>query len=139
MKFKVGDIVRATSKYSTTILCRVTDILDDNTFVIEVIHPFRQEREQHTEDSRCYRLATEADYKEFNWRPVGVGVAEVSKGEKSMKLVSSLTDYVEKHKDLLFSVVLVLVLDHYVFEGKFRQKIEKLVDSFLEKKTAEIV
>ena len=45
------------------------------------------------------------------------------------------SNYVEKHKDMIFTVALILLADHYLFAGKFRAKIEDMVESWISKAT----
>ena len=52
--------------------------------------------------------------------------------------MESFKQYLEKHRDVFFTLGVMLVLDHFVFAGAFREKIKQLVDSLLDKKTKEI-
>jgi hypothetical protein len=48
------------------------------------------------------------------------------------KFMNSLKAYVEKHKDMFFKIAFVAILDHFLFDGAFRDKLKNLVDRFLE-------
>ena len=52
--------------------------------------------------------------------------------------VDSFKQYLEKHRDVFFTIGIVLVLDHFVFGGAFKEKLQAIVDSFLSKRTKEI-
>lgn len=47
--------------------------------------------------------------------------------------LKALRDYLEAHKNILFTIVLALLADHYVFDGVFREKIKSAVDKLLDK------
>ena len=52
--------------------------------------------------------------------------------------MESFKQYLEKHRDSFFTIGVVLVLDHFVFAGAFREKLKQMVDSILDKKTKAI-
>lgn len=56
----------------------------------------------------------------------------VFKKKKGLSM-GSLKEYLSKHKDMLFTVAIVIVLDQVVFEGAFREKLKKVVDNMLDK------
>ena len=66
-----------------------------------------------------------ADYKNYN----------KNKEESPMKAIK---EYAEKHRDLLITIGVVLILDHFVFSGAFTEKLKKIVDGFLDKKVKEV-
>lgn len=47
--------------------------------------------------------------------------------------MKAVKDYLEAHKNILFTVVLTLLADHFVFGGVFREKIKSAVDKLLDK------
>jgi hypothetical protein len=130
----VGEYVRigsTSSGYNITnrdALCKVISVKPGGDIEVAVVARIDGQKiapTTYTVKAYQFSLATEADYKTFCYtKPIG---------EKKMKLFTQVSDYVEKHKDILFTVALVLVLDHFVFEGKFKQKIEDLVSGFLTK------
>lgn len=132
--FKAGDIVRLIStnaSYNYTnrdALCKVLQVKPSGDLEVYVVA--RRDARPITKNNYVvaanqFYVATNEEIKEF-------GLA-VPQGEKKMKFFNQVSDYVEKHKDILFTVALVLVLDHYVFDGKFKSKIEDLVSGFLSK------
>lgn len=48
-------------------------------------------------------------------------------------MISSLKMYVQKHSDVLWTLATVILLDHFLFEGKFRTKIESIMESLITK------
>lgn len=52
---------------------------------------------------------------------------------KKRGFMKALKEYIATHKDLLFTIALVLVIDRYVFNGVFREKIKGAVDKLLDK------
>jgi hypothetical protein len=132
--FKAGDTVRivsSSSGYNITTrdaLCRIIAVKPSGDIEVAVVSRIDGQKiapTTYTVKPGQFALATDSDYQVF-------GITK-PKGEMKMKLFTQVSDYVEKHKDVLFTVALVLVLDHFVFEGKFKQKIEDLVSSFLTK------
>lgn len=63
------------------------------------------------------------------------------KEEKTTKKggpLKALKDYMEAHKNIIFTLVLALLADHYVFNGAFRKKIEGIVNGLLDKAQKQI-
>jgi hypothetical protein len=56
----------------------------------------------------------------------------VSQKEKK-SMLQELRDYMKKHRDLLFTFGLVLLLDQLVFKGAFRERLENVVKGMLGK------
>lgn len=54
---------------------------------------------------------------------------KTKKEEKSM--FQNVKGYFNKHQDMIFTTALVILVDHFVFKGAFREKIKALVDKFL--------
>lgn len=52
---------------------------------------------------------------------------------KEGKVIESVKGYINKHRDFLMTLVLVLVVDHIVFKGALREKIKTVVDGALQK------
>ena len=52
--------------------------------------------------------------------------------------MNSMKEYLEKHRDVFLTIGIVLILDHFVFEGAFREKLKSITESFLDKKTKEL-
>lgn len=48
-------------------------------------------------------------------------------------IFSSLKEYLREHRDVVWTVLLAIALDHYFFGDKFRSKIGAIVDSLLSK------
>lgn len=49
------------------------------------------------------------------------------------ELFGDLRGYVRDNRDLIFSIVFVLVLDEYVFKGAFRERIKSVIEGVLKK------
>lgn len=49
--------------------------------------------------------------------------------------MNSLKEYISKHRDIFFTIGFILVLDHFVFNGAFKKKLEDFIHSFLDKQT----
>ena len=56
-------------------------------------------------------------------------------GAKSMfkSIGTDLKSYLSANKDLIYGLVLVLLIDQYVFEGAFRNRIKAVVEGLLNK------
>lgn len=48
-------------------------------------------------------------------------------------MTSWIKSYIEKHKDELFTIALILLADEYLFSGKFRHRLEGIVESALKR------
>lgn len=56
-------------------------------------------------------------------------------------MLSELKGYFQKHKDIIMTIGLALVVDNFVFGGAFREKIKTLIEKMLhgaEKKIEQI-
>lgn len=53
-------------------------------------------------------------------------------------IVGELRAYFTKNSGVIFTVALVILADHFVFGGAFRDKLKSIVDSFLNKATKQI-
>lgn len=58
-----------------------------------------------------------------------------AKEQRSMlrELTGDLRGFIKDNRDLIFSVLMVLVLDHYVFAGAFRERLKGVVEGVLHK------
>jgi len=57
----------------------------------------------------------------------------VATKEKTMQFTESLKTYISKNQDTFFTVALIIVLDHYLFDGSLRDKLKKSVENLLDK------
>jgi hypothetical protein len=55
------------------------------------------------------------------------------KGGMLSDLFGDLRSYVKDNRDLIFSVVFILVLDEYVFNGAFRERLKGVIEGVLKK------
>ncbi len=58
---------------------------------------------------------------------------KIKEKKTAMKIVR---DYVESHKDMLLTMGLIILADHFLFAGKFRVRIEQMVEQWIDKATA---
>lgn len=58
--------------------------------------------------------------------------------QKDKSIMKAFRDYLEQHKNMIFTVVLALLADHYVFNGIFREKIKSLINKLLDKAHCQI-
>ena len=56
-------------------------------------------------------------------------------GAKNMltEITTDLKGYVRKHKDHIYTIILIALIDQYVFEGQFRERLRTLVGKVLGK------
>lgn len=47
--------------------------------------------------------------------------------------VVAVQSYIEKHKEKIITVAAVFLIDHFVFKGKFRVKLEELFEKLVDK------
>jgi hypothetical protein len=52
---------------------------------------------------------------------------------RKKSMLDSVKNYVEKHKDMLFTIVLVVLIDHFLFGGALRSKIQTTLEGVLKK------
>ncbi len=52
--------------------------------------------------------------------------------------MESIKAYLDKHKDIFLTIGVILVLDHFVFGGVFREKLKNMINGFLDCKTKEL-
>lgn len=53
-------------------------------------------------------------------------------------MVDSIKEYVKEHKSIIMTIAVVLIVDHLVFNGAFREKVKSLVDGLLNKATKQL-
>ena len=53
------------------------------------------------------------------------------KGETTM--FQTFKEYVSKHKDVFYTIAVILLADHFLFKGAFKDKITKIVNNALDK------
>lgn len=58
--------------------------------------------------------------------------------KKKGNIMSGLKEYFEKNKDLIYSIGLIVLVDHFIFKGAFREKIKAMVETFCTKTHAMI-
>lgn len=47
--------------------------------------------------------------------------------------MEGIKNYFKKHEEMFITIAMLLILDEYIFDGKFRDKIKDLMDSFINK------
>lgn len=63
---------------------------------------------------------------------------EIKKEEKKEMGPSFVREYFVKHKELFMGFFVIVLLDHFIFEGAFRERLKKIVHSFLDKADAKV-
>lgn len=58
-------------------------------------------------------------------------LGQPQKPTKGKSMLNHLRDYFGKNRDLIFNVAIIILVDHFVFNGAFREKIKSLLDKFL--------
>lgn len=56
---------------------------------------------------------------------------EPSKRRNTM--LQNVKGYIEKHKDILFTLGLVILVDHFLFKGALRERIKNTIEGALKK------
>lgn len=61
--------------------------------------------------------------------------AQIAKEQETKKesFMQYVKEYFVKHRELIMSLVVFTLIDHLIFNGAFREKIEKLVHNLLDK------
>lgn len=52
---------------------------------------------------------------------------------KKEKFMDKIKKYFEQHNDTYITLGIIILIDHFVFEGKFREKIKEIIDNLLAK------
>lgn len=66
------------------------------------------------------------------------------KDDKSIKtkenktMYKSLREFIERHSDLIWTLILALLLDKYVFEGKFKAKLTSMIETVVNKASEKV-
>lgn len=59
---------------------------------------------------------------------------ESNQGESKMKdMFSGFKSYINEHKDVIYTVGLVMLVDHFFFQGAFQDRLKQLIDGLLKK------
>ncbi len=60
-------------------------------------------------------------------------LAQKPKESKMKEIINDLKKFVSEHRNIIYTVALVALADHFLFDGKFREKLKGLVDKMLNK------
>ena len=60
-------------------------------------------------------------------------VARTDNVNRKAGMLNDLRGYVRDNRDLIFSIVFVLVLDEYVFKGAFRERLRSVIEGVLKR------
>lgn len=55
------------------------------------------------------------------------------KGKEGKKMLQSIKEYFEKHKDVVMTLAIIVVADHFLFDGALRERIKAVIDGMLKK------
>lgn len=58
--------------------------------------------------------------------------------KEEYKMFKSIRAYYEKYQDVILTVAAIFLLDHYMFDGKFKTKLEQIMESLINKATSKI-
>lgn len=72
-------------------------------------------------------------YKEYDLVLVSEKEPMPEKQTKGVPMLESIKSYVKENKNILLTIGVALILDHLVFGGAFRQKVQELVEGMLGK------
>jgi hypothetical protein len=53
--------------------------------------------------------------------------------QRRKTMLENVKGYIEKHKDIIFTLGLVILVDHFLFKGALRKRIKKTVEGVLSK------
>lgn len=56
---------------------------------------------------------------------------ELEKELRKGKKVNMVREYLNKHRDIVFTLVIALLVDHFVLNGALRQRIQKVIEAAL--------
>ena len=59
--------------------------------------------------------------------------------KKGILSMESIKEYFRKHQELIINLAFLLLLDEYVFEGKFRERIRNIVENLFTKTEKKIL
>lgn len=60
------------------------------------------------------------------------------KKKEEYRMFKSVRSYYEKYQDTILTIAALFLLDHYMFDGKFKTKLEQIMESLIGKATAKI-
>jgi len=113
-----------------------------------LVDPFRQQqanddyqRAYYQQQMQQQMQAQPRSYAEAAQRLGGLGTGGISgntlsnkaEKKKEAKVMNYVRDYFIKHRELLMGLTLVILLDHFIFGGAFREKTQKIVHALLDK------
>ena len=55
------------------------------------------------------------------------------KKEEGKTMLGNVKGYIEKHKDVIFTLGLVILVDHFLFRGALRERIKGTIEGVLKK------
>lgn len=64
---------------------------------------------------------------------IGYQAGVFENNKKKEGIMNSFRAYLDKHRDLIFTVALVFLVDHYFLGGAFKERLQKLLGGVLDK------
>lgn len=49
------------------------------------------------------------------------------------EIITDIREFIKENRNIVYWIIVVLLLDHFVFEGKFRKKVKSVVEGCLNK------
>ena len=59
--------------------------------------------------------------------------------KKGNSMITTIKDYFKKHEETFITLAILLLVDEYLFEGKFRDKIKEIMDSIITKTKRDVL
>jgi len=110
--FKKGDVLRVIGKSNGQVAATIGDII-----VVDYIDIYGRV------------IATAKTGSSYRWDDEDLEYVNKSKGE--IKMLKSLKKYYEDHQDIILTVGVVVLLDHFLFGGALRAKIQTTIEKLL--------
>jgi len=64
-------------------------------------------------------------------------ILNLAKG-RSINMIDSVKTYLKKHEDTIITIIILILIDHFIFNGAFRDKLNKIVETMISKVTKKI-
>jgi len=68
-----------------------------------------------------------------NGRPLMGSERKQTTKKEEVSMFKSFKEYIGNHKDIIFTVIVALVVDKYLFNGVLKTRIQKLVEGLLQR------
>jgi len=63
----------------------------------------------------------------------GISLTQTGNVKERKSMFKQVTEYVDKHKDVIFTLTFVILIDHFLFKGALKNRIQSAIEGVIKK------